>query len=542
MAKPVRTVGFDFGTSTSLVAEGIPGRPISIVPLGVATRSMPSWVGIGDQGVVSGEAAQDLPLSVVARSVKRAITRRWTTVPLEANPEVNLNADEAIRCVLREMGNRARDRGVVLTDDSVRLGCPAMWTSQQRNRLLRLTREAGVPASDHTLVDEPIAAGVAWVSHRVDRFGDRLKGRLLVFDMGGGTLDVALLDVEAGPRATPEISVLASSGLDEAGDRLDAAIAGDLAQMYGDLGIEIDGYGDATLAAVILHEARRVKEILSASPSAVVAPRHPTITLPSLTYTREQLETAFEAQLRNATRLVEAVLRESLLTNERHPSPEGARALPLSALQHEVRYVLLVGGMSQIPIVARRLGDIFASASVYDDAGVRPDEAIVAGLADTAGYERINLHRPGFDFVLDWPGQDGLPMYEAFTPFYPWWMAMQRSELYYEHTIRARHLPSSGSGMLKIRSSGGSDIALRIDGTDSPGMPVQFGHRDVMLRMYPNGRVVLCDGRGRQHPIKINKWPMLRGMNHAVLVAERISAVRPEDPELPYPHGSRDTK
>jgi molecular chaperone DnaK (HSP70) len=539
MAADGRTVGIDFGTSTSLIAEGIPRRRTSVVPLGRATRAMPSWVGVTEGGLVSGEAAQDLPLTHIARSVKRAITRRWNTVALEADSDRTIDADEAIQAVLREAATRARSRGVVLAENAIRLGCPAMWNSEQRNRLLGLTRDAGIPVTDHTLVDEPIAAGVAWVAHRVDAFGDKLKGRLLVFDMGGGTLDVALLDVEAGPRTTPEISVLASSGRDEAGDLLDEAIAADVAQIYADKGIGIDGGDDRTLPAILLQEARRAKEMLSQSHEVMVAPRHPTITLPQVPYSREQLEVAFADQMTRAEMLLEAVLRESLLTNEVNVGPIGARALPLSDLAHQVRYVLLVGGMSQIPVVGRRLGELFPQAEIYDDAGVAADEAIVAGLANTVAYERINLHRPGFDFVLEWPESPGLRLYEAFTPFYTWWEAMQRTTLYYEQRVRAGHVPSQGAGVLRIRSSGGSDIALRIDGKDHVGLPVQFGRAGVALRMYPNGRVLITDGLGRQQVLRINKWPVLRGVDHAVLEAERISKLPPDLPELSYPHGSR---
>lgn len=489
--------------------------------------------------MVSGEAAQAMPLSQVARSVKRAITRHSKTVTLEGDPDRSISADDAITAVLREVGDRARSRGVLLSEDSVRLGCPAMWTSPQRHRLLTLTQDAGIPVTDHTLIDEPIAAGVAWVSHRVHVRGDQVKGRLLVFDMGGGTLDVALLDVEASPRITPEISVLASSGIDEAGDRLDSSIAQDLYSMYGDLGVDLIDPEDATVEAVVLQEARRVKEVLSDTNEVTVAPRHPSVALPELRYSREQLEVAFERQLATAEQLVTAVVRESLMTNQTHVDPITARQTPLSQLADEIRYVLVVGGMSQIPAVARRLGELFPTAEVYDSAGVPADQAIVAGLADTASYERINLHRPGFDFVLDWDGQVGVPLYEAFTPFYPWWKALQQTQLYYENSVPARRLPAHGGGVLRIRSSAGNDVALRIDGQDVPGIPVPFGMHDVRLRMYPSGRVVLTDGKGKQHPLRINKWPVLRGKLHAVLEAERIGRQPPELPDLPYPHGPR---
>jgi molecular chaperone DnaK (HSP70) len=507
MTKPHRTVGIDFGTSTSLAAEGIPFRPTAVVPLGVATSAMPSWVGVTDLGLISGEAAQSLPLALVARSVKRAVTRGWATVSLEGDPDRTIDADHAISAVLREIGTRARNRGLVLDSGSIRLGCPAMWNAPRRQRLLNLAQGAGIPVGDHTLIDEPIAAGVAWIARRVHDFHEEVRGRVLVFDMGGGTLDVALLDVEATPGRTPEISVLASAGRDEAGDELDRSIERDLVAMLGDMGVDVEGHEDGTLNATILQEARRAKEMLSSQHDVVVAPRHPTVALPHVTYTREQLEVAFEGQLRNAYGLVEACLRESLLTHVENVGPVGARRKSLADLAPEVDYVVLVGGMSQIPVVQRRLGETFPGAQLYTDVGVRSEEAIVAGLADTAAYDRINLHRPGFDFVLEWDGQPGQLLYEAYSPFYESWEAMQRTVLYYERRLPARELPAGGTGALRIRTTSGGEVALQIEGTQTPGLPVPFGRSEVMLRIYPNGHIIFIDGKGHQHQLRVARPP-----------------------------------
>lgn len=534
MSQPRRTVGIDFGTSTSLVAEGVPLQPARVTPLGRTTSAMPSWVGIQGDSLVVGEQAQDLPLNLVARSVKRAITRHWSTVTLEADESRAIDADEAIIAVLREIGQRARARGVLLTEDSIRLGCPAMWTANQRSRLLRLAQAASIPVADHTLVDEPIAAGVAWVTSRVLDHNDRLKGRLLVFDMGGGTLDVALLEVEASPNRTSEISVLASAGVDKAGDELDSAIMSDLVNHLGEYDVRGVEY-DSLLAAVVLHEARRAKEMLSSSLEVVVAPRHPTLRLPQLTYTREQLEVAFATQLNEAEELVWAVIRESQMTHELGDNPIDARKKTPEQLAPEVTYVLLVGGMSRIPAIVSRLGKMFPGADIYDHAGVSPEEAIVAGLSETTTYDRLNLHRPGFDFVLEWSGQPGRRvLYEAYTPLYQPWEAMQRSKLYYEQVVPARELPSSGEGILRIRSAGGANVDLRIDGTIASGLAVAFGRNGVSFRIYPNGHIVVTDGSGRRQQLRVSRWPVLRSTEHAMLIASRIGGDLRPLPELPW--------
>jgi molecular chaperone DnaK (HSP70) len=61
--------------------------------------------------------------------------------------------------------------------------------------LLAIARRAGLPVAEAALVDEPVAAGIAWLTYRFLAHGERPTGSLLVFDMGGGTLDVAVLSV-----------------------------------------------------------------------------------------------------------------------------------------------------------------------------------------------------------------------------------------------------------------------------------------------------------------------------------------------------------
>ena len=111
-----------------------------------------------------------------------------------------------------------------------RLGCPAMWDGAQRRRLIENALRAGIAVGDNTLIDEPIAAGVAWIVHRTERMNQSVQGKLLVFDMGGGTLDLAVLDVNASSGDVPEIHVQAATGMGRAGDALDRAIVSDLRQ------------------------------------------------------------------------------------------------------------------------------------------------------------------------------------------------------------------------------------------------------------------------------------------------------------------------
>lgn len=216
------TVGFDFGTSTTHIASAS-----GIVPIGRSSDSMPSVVGSADDGsIVVGDDALDLPEEQTVRSIKRSITDRRDFVRVDTpNGIRDERANDLIVEVIREAARRGVAAGQDVTrKESLWLGCPAMWDGRQRRRMLELAKDAGLPVTLSSFVDEPVAAGIAWLAERrADVVG---PSRVLVFDMGGGTLDIAVLDVRGVNHH--DVSVLAALGIPEAGDALDEAIAEDL--------------------------------------------------------------------------------------------------------------------------------------------------------------------------------------------------------------------------------------------------------------------------------------------------------------------------
>lgn len=520
-----RAIGIDFGTSTSLAAEGDVTRGITLAPLGRATTYMPTLLGVTESKYLAGDPASDLPERQIIRSIKRQITERHSSIPHPLKDEERIDVDEGIVLVLRQLATNAQDVGVELDAGTIRLGCPAMWDAEQRRRLLRLAQKAGIPVAEHTLIDEPIAAGMAWVSHRIREHDKQVKGRLLVFDMGGGTLDVALLQVDTtSGDHSGEISVLSSKGVNEAGDVLDLAIRDDLMRLLDDFDLELDDDARAELERKILAEARHAKTILSAEDEVHVRVPMDSVRLPTLIYSREQLEKQFAAQLDRAESLTWHVVRESFLTHEAHRSPAEIRAIPNEVVAQGVGRILLAGGMSQIPAVRERLEGMFPHAEVYSNAGKRigPDEAIVAGLAETAVYDRVNLHRPPFDFLLELPDGSTALLYEAFSPLYEGWLAMQRSDLYYEKVIPARELPGRGTARLRARSTMGTDVSFKFGSSKDAEIDIPLGHKEIRLRIRPNGHISVSDGKGRMQYFRVNRWPVLRGKDHAAIQIERL--------------------
>lgn len=502
-------------------------------PLGRGRPWFPSLAGYRGGELVLGEDAENLPIEWIIRSVKSAISerRRYVHITDESGPR-QIEADHVIVSLLGEIARRAEAVGRPLgVSDEVRLGCPAMWDGEQRARLRGLAVQAGIPVPPSALIDEPIAAGIAWLTDRYLSHGERPHGRVLVFDMGGGTLDIAVLEVEGGP--SPSISVLSALGRQLAGDRLDAAIAEELKEILIAQGsASAEQLNSALLKALILRRAREAKLALSTRERHQIVFNQPNlIELPVMTYTRQQLEERFKPQMDEALRLVSAALRAAKQTETDALSPTELRKMSDHRLAREIDYVLLAGGMSRIPYVRRRIRAMFPKAAVYDDAGVGAEEAIVAGLADPIGYDRLNLHRPGFDFVLEYEegGHTRVhTLYPAFTPFNSPEDAFTKSHLGYE--VRGEEFPGPrhGKARLRVRSVSGEFLKLRYEEQTYDGLNLTLGP-SMVFKIYCNGRMVIRDGARREMMLRVDQWPVIRGRGHAKLVLRKA----PKAPLLP---------
>lgn len=519
-------VGVDFGTSTSLVARRKGSEPLELLPIGATQRWLPSLAGRRGGDVLVGEDAADLPSTQVIRSIKRAITFDQKTVEL-GNGE-QLDRDEVIVAVLRAVAARAAERGVSLSRQrDLRIGCPAMWRREQRHLLLSLVERAGIDVGAATLVEEPVAAGLAWLgslgesgaaNNRVAAEIKRKGGRLLVFDMGGGTLDIAVLDIAPGD--APVVSVLTSAGLPVAGDALDEAIAEDLTAELGKNGVDLLALKRPEAARDnILEQARQAKILLSTEDEARVVFRRVVFgaQIAPVTYGRDRLEEVFRPQLEQAEQKLWDALRLARLSHVRTGPVRSILQTPLDELARDVDHVLLAGGMSRIPAVRRRLAELLPHATMHDTVGVAADETVVAGLADTGNADPINLYRPCFDFFLSWDGGE-FPLYEAYTPLFESYQLATMSEAsYVMRAGRQQGVPQQRQGELRVFSATGTPV--NIERFDREGrvqdvmekLPVKFGNRDVTFRLYTDGRVILMDGAGHSHTLRVEAWPLIEG-------------------------------
>lgn len=496
------TIALDFGTSTTVLAT-VDG----VVELGRGGEAtLPSLIGYDDDGaLVIGEEAAQLSPTQVIRSIKRSITERRDFVPVDLPAGVrDVRVDDLIGHMLHEVVRRAAGLGVDLTRPSnLRLGCPAMWDGGQRRRLLDAANRAGLSVSMESLVDEPVAAGIAWLAtHPTDSDAPL---RVVVFDMGGGTLDVAVLDVR-GPH-NREVTVLAALGAPEAGDALDESIADDLDFALARYGVDTDALPRPDRAReLLLDAARRVKVRLTTEEETVVPLSRETFGSVELWYTREQLNAVFSRQMERAEQYVAAALRVARLTELAGRSARDIARLPLSSIVADVDLVLLSGGMSQVPYVAERLREIFPSTTRIEPAAPRPAHAVALGLARTDGYGRVNMYRPAFDVAVEWDDGRGFrTIYEAFTPLVEAvQVARGSADLRYVRTAADLSLPRYGTGTLRVTSYSDGHVRATVNGAKLDGFRVVLSD-SFELSLYPNGRIRIVDGVG-VHEGQIEDW------------------------------------
>ena len=370
-------IGIDLGTTNSAVATVEDGRP-RLIPSRAGGRLTPSVVGAtrGGERVV-GQAAQALAEEhpdAVVWATKRFLGRRYTPelvqqakamvpYPLVAGPSGDVRVKLGGR-VLPVTQVSAMILGELALDAQAHFGrpiskcvitVPANFDDNQR----QATREAATIAGLDVvrLVNEPTAAALAYGLSR------GFEGNALVFDLGGGTFDVSILEVKAGVfevRATGGDPKLGGEDFDQ------RIVQWLLAQV------------DDELRHVVSQDAqslRRLKVAAEAAKRTLTEAAEATLCVSGLgdhvaggrrmaaletVLTRSFFETLSEPLSRRCLEVCQGVMRE-------------AKMDPRS-----VDVVLLVGGMTRVPLIHRLVADFFGRAPSMD---VHPDEAVALGAA-----------------------------------------------------------------------------------------------------------------------------------------------------------------
>jgi molecular chaperone DnaK len=352
-----RAVGIDLGTTNSCVSVLEGGEP-TVIANAEGARTTPSIVAFAKNGeVLVGEVAKRQSVTNVERtirSVKRHMGTNWT-IDIDGKA---YTAQEISARVLQKLKRDAEAYlGETVTDAVITV--PAYFSDAER----QATKEAGEIAGLNVLriINEPTAAALAYGLDKADK-----EQTILVFDLGGGTFDVSLLEIGDGV-----VEVKATSGDNHlGGDDWDQALVDHLVKTFGSAN-GIDLTKDKMAMQRIREAAEKAKIELSSSQSA-------TINLPYITVDAEKNplfldETITRAQFQSLT--------SDLL--DRCKKPFQAVLKDAGIAINKIESVVLVGGSTRMPAVVDLVREL--TGGKEPNKGVNPDEVVAVGASLQAG-------------------------------------------------------------------------------------------------------------------------------------------------------------
>mgnify|MGYP001498613863 FL=1 len=351
-------IGIDLGTTNSCVAT-IEGGKAVVIPNSEGSRTTPSVVAFTKEGerlvgvTAKRQAVTNSERTII--SVKREMGTDWVQ---EIDGD-NYSPQEISAFVLQKLKSDAEEYLGTEVKQAV-VTCPAYFSDAQR----KATKDAGRIAGLEVLriINEPTAAALAY---GVDKEEDQT---VLVYDLGGGTFDVSILEIYQ-VDGQPQIEVKATSGDNRlGGDDFDEAVMDWIVSEFKkSTGIELEK--DLQAMSRIREAAEKAKIELSATPSTQV-------NLPFITMIDGQPEHLDMSLSRSKFEKLTASLVERTMSPTRQAMKDA------SIKKGNVDKVLLVGGSTRIPAVQQAIEKEVGKAPFK---GINPDEAVAMGAALQAG-------------------------------------------------------------------------------------------------------------------------------------------------------------
>ena len=353
-----KAVGIDLGTTNSVVSVLEGGDPV-VIPNAEGSRTTPSVVAFAKDGeVLVGEVAKRQAITNperTIRSVKRHVGTNWT---IDIDGKAYNSQEISARTLMKLKRDAEEYLGDTVTQAVITV--PAYFDDAQRTA----TQEAGAIAGLEVLriINEPTAAALAY---GLDK--ETEDQTILVFDLGGGTFDVSVLELGDGVFEVKSTSGDTNLG----GDDWDEAIIDWLAETFqGEHGVDLRK--DPMASQRLKEAAEKAKIELSQTTSTQ-------INMPYVTATDAgPLHLDYEL-----TRAKFQDLTSDLLTRTRKPFEAAIKDAGLT--KGEIDHVVLVGGSTRMPAVAELVNEMTGKEP---NKTVNPDEVVAIGASVQAGVLR----------------------------------------------------------------------------------------------------------------------------------------------------------
>jgi molecular chaperone DnaK len=377
-----KVIGIDLGTTNSCVSVMEGGEPV-VIPNSEGSRTTPSMVGFTESGerlvgqIAKRQAITNPENTIFA--VKRLIGRRFdapeakkaiSLSPFKVTSSPNGDAWVSVRgkdysppevsaIVLMKMKQTAEDYLGEPVSEAV-ITVPAYFNDSQR----QATKDAGRIAGLNVLriINEPTAAALAY---GLDKVRDGSSERIAVYDLGGGTFDISILELNSGVFEVKSTNGDTFLG----GEDFDQRIVDHLARKFSEQNAGIDLRKDRMALQRLKEAAERAKHELSSATETEI--NLPFITADA-TGPKHLTETMERGELEK--------LVDDLIARTIEPCKVALKDAGLTA--QAVNQVLLVGGMTRMPRVQARVKEFFGKEP---HKGINPDEVVAIGAAIQGG-------------------------------------------------------------------------------------------------------------------------------------------------------------
>jgi len=356
-----RAVGIDLGTTNSVVAVLEGGEP-TVIANAEGGRTTPSVVAFAKSGeALVGEVAKRQAVTNVERTIRSVKRHMGTDWNIEIDDKKYTSQEISAR-VLQKLKRDAEEYlGEPVTDAVITV--PAYFNDAQR----QATKEAGEIAGLNVrrIINEPTAAALAYGLER-----GKADERILVFDLGGGTFDVSLLEVDVEEGGSTAIQVVATSGDNHlGGDDWDQRVVDHLVRtVKSSTGVDLSK--DKIAMQRLREAAEQAKKELSSATSTTISLQYLSMTENGPVHLDEKLT---RAQFQQMT--------ADLLERTKQPFLSVIKEAGIQV--SEIDHIVLVGGSTRMPAVTELVKEL--TGGKEPNKGVNPDEVVAVGAALQAG-------------------------------------------------------------------------------------------------------------------------------------------------------------